>query len=77
MVQAGLQASTLTVTMAFRLRGLAMNSEALSFGYSSLKKEQKDFISDFILGNDVFPVLPTGFGKSLCYDGNVLTGICI
>ena len=37
-----------------------MNSEAL-------KKEQKEIILDFILANDVFAVLPTGFRKSLCY----------
>ena len=46
---------------------IAMNSEALSLGYCSLKKEQRNIILDFILGNDVFAVLPTGFGKSLCY----------
>ena len=33
---------------------LAMNSEALSLGYCSLKKEQKDIILDFTMGNDVF-----------------------
>ena len=45
---------------------LAMNLEALSLGYCSLKKEQKDNILDFILGNHVLAVhvLPTGFGKA-------------
>ena len=44
---------------------MVMNSEAVSLGYSSLKKEQ-DVILNFITGNDVFAVLPTGLGKSLC-----------
>ena len=36
-------------------------------GYAKLKKEQIDVIDSFVKGNDVFAVLPTGFGKSLCF----------
>ena len=36
-------------------------------GYKSLKEEQKKIITSFIQGSDVFGVLPTGYGKSLCY----------
>ena len=36
-------------------------------GYSYLKEEQKKIITEFMRGNDVFGVLPTGFGKSLCF----------
>ena len=32
-----------------------------------LKQEQLDVIVQFALGKDVFAVLPTGYGKSLCY----------
>lgn len=46
---------------------MAMNSEAVLLGYCSLKKEQEDVILNFITGNDVFAVLPTELGKSLCY----------
>jgi len=38
---------------------------AESLGYPSLKNEQKDVMTNFILDNDVFATLPTGFGKSL------------
>ena len=33
----------------------------------TLKPEQCEIICSFISGKDVFGVLPTGFGKSLCY----------
>ena len=33
-----------------------------------LKQEQLDVIVQFALGKDVFAVLPTGYGKSLCYE---------
>ena len=32
-----------------------------------LKSEQKEVISRFVNGEDVFAVMPTGYGKSLCY----------
>ena len=36
-------------------------------GYASLKQEQATVINQFLFGKDVFAVLPTGFGKTLCY----------
>ena len=41
-------------------------SSALSLGFA-LKEEQLDVIVKFVMGRDVFAVLPTGYGKSLCY----------
>ena len=32
-----------------------------------LKEEQKTVITSFVLGQDVFVVLPMDFGKSLCF----------
>ena len=42
-------------------------SAALCLGYNNLKDEQKFVITNFVSGSDVFAILPTGFGKSLCY----------
>ena len=40
---------------------------AQSLGYLQLKDKQKDVITNFLSGNDVFAILPMGYGKSLCY----------
>ena len=53
---------------------IVSDSVARSLGYVSLKSEQKAVIKDFVTGNDVFAVLPTGYGKSLCYV--CLPGVC-
>ena len=39
---------------------------ATSVGYV-LKQEQANAIKHFVIGNDVFISLPTGYGKSLCF----------
>ena len=36
-------------------------------GIASLKAKQREAITRFVGGEDVFICLPTGFGKSLCY----------
>jgi len=36
-------------------------------GVEKLTAEQRDGIANFIRGNDVLAVLPTGFGKSLLF----------
>ena len=40
-------------------------SVVASLGYSTLKNEQYAVIKSFVLGSDVFGVLPTGYGKIL------------
>ena len=36
-------------------------------GYEEMKREQLEVVSGVLNGQDVFAVLPTGFGKSLCF----------
>ena len=40
---------------------------ARNLGYSALKEEQGKVIVEFMNGRDVFVILPTGYGKSLCF----------
>ena len=46
---------------------VAIHAAAEELGYQSLKPEQLKVMQAFVSGRDVFAVLPTGFGKSLCY----------
>lgn len=45
----------------------AVMAATAELGYASLKDRQKEVITKFIAGRDVFAALPTGYGKSLCY----------
>ena len=40
---------------------------AQSLGYPSLRPYQHQVIENIMKGTDVFAILPTGYGKSLCY----------
>lgn len=46
------------------------------FGFSSFRTGQEDVISSVLNGKDTLALLPTGTGKSLCYQlpGYLMTG---
>ena len=37
------------------------------FGFDQYKSGQQEIINEVLAGNDVMTVMPTGGGKSLCY----------
>ena len=37
------------------------------FGFREFREPQREVIADILSGRDVFVVMPTGGGKSLCY----------
>ncbi len=46
---------------------IAAEEAAKRLGYSTLKELQLKVVLSVVTGHDVFAVLPTGYGKSLCY----------
>ncbi|TCP31679.1 ATP-dependent DNA helicase RecQ [Scopulibacillus darangshiensis] len=50
-----------------------------TFGYERFREGQREVIEDVLKGYDVFAMLPTGSGKSLCYilPGYVLDGLVL
>ena len=51
--------------MAISLRDIDTICETVTttLGYNHLKEEQRIVINNFLLGNDVFVILPTGLAK--------------
>jgi ATP-dependent DNA helicase RecQ len=49
------------------------------FGYESFREHQRDIVEHLISGNDAFVLMPTGAGKSICYQipAMVRTGVGI
>jgi len=49
------------------------------FGFATFKMGQKNIVQDIMDGNDVFGILPTGTGKSLCYQlpAKLLEGLTV
>ncbi len=45
----------------------AQQQAVRQLGYTDLKPEQLQVVAGIVDGRDVFAVLPTGFGKSLCF----------
>lgn len=49
------------------------------FGYSTFRANQEEIVQAILAGRDVFAVMPTGGGKSLCYQlpASLLKGTCL
>ena len=49
------------------------------YGYSDFRKGQEEIINEIINGNDVVAIMPTGGGKSICYQipALILEGVTV
>ena len=49
------------------------------FGFDSFRPNQESIVKAILAGRDIFAVLPTGGGKSLCYQfpAVILDGVCV
>ena len=49
------------------------------FGFENFRPNQEDIVRAILGGRDVFAVMPTGGGKSLCYilPAHLMPGVCV
>ena len=48
--------------------GTAVHSQLQNvFGFDSFRDNQQELVDAILAGRDVFGIMPTGGGKSLCY----------
>ena len=49
------------------------------FGFSAFRQNQEAIVREIMAGRDVFAVMPTGGGKSLCFQlpAHILKGVCV
>ncbi len=45
-----------------------------TFGYRDFREGQRDIVEAVLAGRDVFAVMPTGSGKSMCYQLPAIAG---
>ena len=61
------------------IKGVLLKTLQNFWGYSSFRTPQEEIILSVIRGKDTLALLPTGGGKSLCYQlpALVLEGVCL